>query len=31
MVGEREGTRNTEGEIIIHKGRNSTNERKNVG
>ena len=31
MIGEREGKRNTEGETIIHKGRNSTYERKSVG
>ena len=28
---EREGKRNTEGKTFIHKGRNSTNERKSVG
>ena len=31
MVGEREGNRNTDGETIIHKGGNSTNERKSDG
>ena len=31
MVGEREWKRNTEGETIINKGRNSINERKSVG